>query len=182
MVGLLAYPFPVNDNLPPSSHRLDEDNHPTPFSADQIREACGPGRRNVYRVTAAGSDPYINTWWFEDGDAEGADIVSVNSKVDGSPISGPNRRRSTWLELQRHASYPVATTTVSTVRVTTHAGEYDAWCFQSEEEDGTVTNASFARDLPGPPVLIVAEKAGEVVFRSELIEVHSPRTPRTGNG
>ena len=116
----------MSADLPPSSHRLDEGNHPTPFSALQIREACGPGRRNVYRATAARADPYFNTWWFEEGDADGADIVSVHTRTDGTPISGPDRRRATWLELQRHASYPVANTTISAERVVTRAGEYDA--------------------------------------------------------
>ena len=46
---------------------------------------------------------------FVDSDAEGATIESWVVGVDGEPVDR-SADRSTWLDLQRHASFPAATT------------------------------------------------------------------------
>lgn len=161
-------------DLPPQHHRLADDRHPTPFSAEQIRAACAPGRLNAYLVVAAGADAYVDTWWFESGDEEGAEMAHLRSTAAGVPLGEPETSRATWRELQAHASYPAATTEVTTGQITTAAGTFDAWCYLTRGEAGEVTRAWFARTLPGPPVLMVTEKDGTEVFRYELREVVVP--------
>lgn len=161
-------------DLPPESHRLDPAHHPTPFSADQIREACGPGRRNVYRTQGADGTPRLTVGWFEEGDADGAVSVSAAAHPDGSVAGEPTRIRARWIDLQRHASFPIATTRIETGEAVTPAGRFDCWCYTVEDGDAT-SRFWFARRLPGPPVLYTTERGGSEVFRSELIALVDPR-------
>ena len=166
-------------DLPPPQHRLVEDHHPTPFSAAQIRHACAPGRRSTYRVTAGEAAPYLDAWWFEATDAAGADMVRLRTGADGTPLGAPERSRASWDELQAHASYPAAATTIDTDVITTPAGRFETWRYTTVADDGVATRAWFARDLPGPPVLIVSERGGAEVFRYELTAVERVAGPRS---
>lgn len=165
----------VPSDLPPPDHRLEPGHHPTPFSAAQIRAACGPGRRNEYRVTTADGASHHTVWWFEDGDADGATIARHHADLDGNPMTEVTRSRSSWLDLQRHASYPAATTQIEHGEITTPAGTFACWCYVAADGDD-VTRAWFARSLPGPPVLVTTTRDGVAVFRSELVAVTDPRT------
>ncbi len=163
----------MTPGLPPEAHRLDPDHHPTPFSADQIREACAPGRSNVYRIDPSEGPSHLYAWWFTDGDEEGATIVAENRDLAGTPISEQTTARASWLDLQRHARFPIATTTVATDQVETPAGSFDCWCYLTRGNDA-VTRTWFARDLPGPPVLQVTD--GPASRRMELVAVVDPRS------
>lgn len=170
----IAVGWLVSSALPPERHRLDPAHHPTPFSADEIRVACAPGRRNVYRVTAAGAEAYLDTWTFDGGDATRGQMTHLRTGLDGMPRSEVEHSSATWGELQAHASYPVATTTLTVTAVSIAAGTFDGWLYETVASD-SVTRAWFARRLPGPPVLIVTERAGDEVFRYEMISFDDPR-------
>ena len=58
-------------DLPPESHRLDPDHHPTPFSAAQIRDASGAGTSVTFRIDPPGEDAYLDRWEFLGGDDDG---------------------------------------------------------------------------------------------------------------
>jgi hypothetical protein len=151
-------------SLPPDSQRLRVDHLPTPFSAAEIRAACGPGRRNRFRVTDEAGSREV-TWWFEDGDDEGATIVRTVS--DGAT---PERHRAAWIDLQRHASYPESSTSLLRGSATTAAGVFEGWVYERRVTDSEIEKSWFARDLPGPPVLQVTLRNGAEVYRSELID------------
>jgi hypothetical protein len=165
----------VSASLPPEANRLDPAHHPTPFSAEQIRQACAPGRRNVYRVAAAAADPYLETWTFRRGDATGGQFTQLRTGLDGMPRSEVEQIGATWDELQAHASYPAATTSLAVATVAATAGTFDGWLYETVEGE-SVTRAWFARGLPGPPVLIVTERTGAEVFRYELLAFEDPRS------
>lgn len=164
----------VTSSLPPERHRLDASHHPTPFSAEEIRAACAPGRRNVFRVAAAGAEPYLDTWTFDGGDATRGTMSHLRTGLDGMPRSELEQSEATWGELQAHASYPVATTGLTVSAVSVGAGTFEGWRYETVEGD-TVTRAWFARTLPGPPVLIVAARRGVEVLRYELLAFEDPR-------
>jgi hypothetical protein len=65
---------------------------------------------------------------------------------------------------------------LAAVDVDVEAGRFGGWRYRSRSGDGTVTTAWFARDLPGPPVLVEVESGGTVVHRTELIEFIDPRS------
>ncbi len=162
-------------DLPPERHRISPDTLPTPFSADQIREACAPGRSNSFLVVKAGSDPYVGRWEFVAGDAVGADSLRWNETPDGTPLGPREPAHGTWAEFQHHAAYPADRTVITAETIDVPAGRYECWCYTTTEPGREVTRAWFARDLPGPPVRVVTEAGGEVVFSSTLIAVVDPR-------
>ena len=86
----------------------------------------------------------------------------------------PAEVESAWVDLQRHASYPCATTRIMNGSATTPAGEFDCWIYVTDNDDGTITRASFARSEPGPPVLMETLRDGEVLFRMALFAVARP--------
>jgi hypothetical protein len=157
-------------DLPPESHRLAPDHHPTPFSAEQIREASAAGTTITFRVEPPGFDPHLDRWEFLGGDVERGTRRRWTEALDGTVLEPPAEVESTWLDLQRHASYPCATTRMTTGTVRTPAGEFDCWIYVTTDDDGSVTRASFARTEPGPPVLLETERDGTIVFRMTLVE------------
>lgn len=160
-------------DLPPESNRLRDDHHPTPFSAAQIREASPAGTSVAFLVEPAGAEPYVDRWEFLESDDRVARRRQWRETVDGGLLEEPIVAEATWVELQGHASYPAASTTVEAGRAAVPAGEYDCWIYTRQEGDST-TRAAFAKDLPGPPVLVEAHRAGEPAFTMSLLEVGSP--------
>lgn len=158
-------------DLPPEAHRLEPDHHPTPFSASQIRDASRPGTVVTYRIDPPGGDPYLDRWEFVGGDEERGRRRRWSETLDGQLLEPVQEVESGWLDLQRHASYPVATTRLMTGSARTAAGDFDGWVYVIANDDGTITSATFARTMPGPPVLMESRQEGDVVFRMELVGV-----------
>lgn len=161
-------------DLPPESHRLDPDHHPTPFSAEQIRIASSNGRRNTFRVEADGVDAHHMCWEFLPGTDATAEFLTWTESIEGERLSEPEVRTASWPELQAHASYPTATTAIESTRITVGAGTFDCWCYESGQSE-SLTRAWFAKDLPGPPVLHESEVGGVIAYRSELVAVDRSR-------
>jgi len=163
-------------DLPPESHRLTPDTLPTPFSADQIRDACRPGRSNSFLVEKPGFDAYVSRWEFVTGDDAGADSVRWTETLDGEALGPREESHGTWGEFQHHAAYPADRTVISAESIDVPAGRYACWCYTTTDPGHEVTRAWFARDLPGPPIRVVTEVDGTTVFSSTLIAVVDPRT------
>jgi hypothetical protein len=129
------------------AHLLGEDLLPTPFTADEIREGCPEGRTIRLRVEPATGAAYERVNRFVDCDAEGATIESWVVGDRGQQV-GPAANRQTWLELQRHAAFPVEGTTVSEEPLELPFGRFV--CRVYARAGGA--RFLFARDLPGMPV------------------------------
>jgi hypothetical protein len=160
--------------LPPDEHRLEPGRLPTPFSAAQIRESSAPGRAYKFRVEPPDEIPYVDRWEFISGDLETAERTRWTEELDGTVRGEPEVIRSTWVGFQSHASYPQERTTIATDSVITPAGVFDCWVYTLTNDDGSTTRASFAKGLPGPPVLLETAARGEVVFRMVLLETIEP--------
>ncbi len=157
-------------SLPPDSNRTQPDHAPTPYSADDIRRACGPGRRNTYRIEAKGEQPYLMaTEWFGGG-AKTGEASFTKLDLDGETVAGPGRTEMEWRDLQKHASYPGDVTTIEETTVEVGAGEFAVWLYTVRRDD-LVERVWFAKDLPGPPVLKIDERDGAEESRMELIEL-----------
>lgn len=157
--------------LPPESHRLDPAHHPTPFSAEQIRSASPAGTVVTYRIEPPGEEPYLDRWEFLGGDETTGRRRRWTESMDGTALEAAREMESAWVDLQRHASYPAATTRLMTGTASTDAGEFECWVYVLANDDGTITTASFARDMPGPPVLMETRREGELLFRMSLVGV-----------
>jgi hypothetical protein len=149
--------------------RLHPDHLPTPFTADEIRAGCPPGRTVRALVVEAGREPYVQITRFVSGDAEGAEQESWTETPDGARLSEPTRRRTAWLGFQGHASMPAATTDIAEEVIDIPAGRFD--CLRYTRRDGdTVNTFWFARSAPGMPLKFEEREAGELVYSSTVLE------------
>ena len=150
-------------------HQLRPDHLPTPFTADELRLGCPPGRTVRSLVIEPGSEPYIQVTRFVSGNAEGAEQDSWTETPDGVRLTEPRRRRSTWLDFQGHASMPAATTEIAEEEIEIPAGHYA--CLRYTRRDGdTVNTFWFARSAPGMPLRFEEREHGALVYSSTAIE------------
>jgi hypothetical protein len=150
-------------------YRLRPDHLPTPFTADEIRAGCPPGRTVRSLVVRAGTDPYVRVTRFVSGDAEGAEQESWTETRDGAPLTEPERRRSTWLEFQGHASMPAATTEITEEEIDIPAGRFG--CFRYTTRDGDLVSTFwFAKSAPGLPLKYEEWANGDLTFSSTALE------------
>ena len=159
--------------LPDESHRLRPDHHPTPFSAEEIRDASRPGRETRVLVVREGADPVIRAIRFISGDAEGGDRDVWMETEDGRRLSEPERGRATWSELQEHASMPADRTTIEPETFETPAGSFDGWRYTRTDDDG-VDVFWFARSEPGMPLRYENREGGKVISSATVIDIRDP--------
>jgi hypothetical protein len=116
---------------------------PTPFTADEIRSGCPDGRT----VRTRDESGAVSVSRFLDGDGDGATLESWVEDSDGTVVADPVRSRVTWRELQQHAAFPAAATTVREETISTPLGELA--CLRYDVGDLTFW---FDRSRPGMPV------------------------------
>jgi hypothetical protein len=159
--------------VPDDPHVLRPDHLPTPFTAAEIRDGCPPGRTVRALVVEGHGEPYVHVTRFVAGDADGAEQDAWTETPDGRRLTEPRRRRSTWLEFQRHASMPVASTTIERETIDIPAGRYD--CLRYTRTDGdSVDTFWFATTAPGMPLRFEERVRGELVYASTAIEDSRP--------
>jgi len=154
----------------PDPHQLHPDHLPTPFTAAEIRAGCPPGRTLRFRIERAGEEPMIRVSRYAEVDGEGAVQESWAEDLDGGGLSEPEHERSTWLELQEHASFPRAITERGEEEeLSIPSGRFACLRYTRTDPDA-VWRFWFARELPGQPVRYEREVSGEIVFSAILID------------
>lgn len=139
-------------------HVLGEGLLPTPFTAAEIRRGCPPGRTIRLRVVPTDGPPYERVSRFVDCDAEGATVESWVVGDDGEQV-GLATDRSSWLDLQRHAAFPVDGTTVTDESLDLGFGRFACRVYTRAGGARFV----FATTLPGMPVRYeIPDGAGRV--------------------
>lgn len=78
------------------------------------------------------------------------------------------RTRVTWLDLQRHASFPEADTIMTSEVISLALGRLDCLRYQVEREGG-VDRFWFDTDRPGMPVYFTSERGGTLISESTVI-------------
>jgi hypothetical protein len=148
-------------------HVLRPDHHPTPFTAAEIRAASRPGRTVRQRIEVDGEPTVLRIQQWQSVDDEGGTGLAGTLQADGS-WTDVRRTRSTWLALQRHASMPIATTTIDEVTLDSPMGPLA--CLRYTAIDGDAIDTFwFARDYPGMPVMIERVEGGRVVERVTML-------------
>lgn len=121
---------------------------PTPFTADEIREATGTGKTIRMRMDAADGSVAFRVNRFREVDADGA---TLDRWAEGTPAE-VSSNRVTWAELQGHAAFDAETTSVSTEVLRIPLGEVN--CLRYDTEDGVFW---FSLAHPGMPVQYESE-------------------------
>ena len=153
----------------PDPHQLSPDDWPTPFTAAEIRDGCPPGRTLRFRIERAGEDPVVRVSRYVETDPEGAVQESWAEDLGGRRLSEPERERSTWLELQEHASFPRASTERTAEDLEIPAGRFACLRYTRTDPDAT-WRFWFARDLPGQPVRYERDVNGLILISVTMIE------------
>lgn len=130
---------------------------PTPFTAEEIRAGCPPGRMITARTETAGEPDRVDLTVFVETDKEGALIES-----NGTP------HRVTWRDLQSQASFPADMTTISEEMVEGPLGQME--CLSYRVTTGhTASIFWFAKDRPGMPVLFLTESNGALLSTTLVV-------------
>lgn len=140
----------------------------TPYTAEQIRMNCPPGRTVVTRTDVPGTAATSTTSRFVECDDEGA-LTTWETRADDGTVLDEGGRRATWEELRLHASFPDDRTTVDEVVVTTALGESRCRHYRVSADD-VVREFWFADDRPGMPILVVETRRDGTVARTEVVE------------
>lgn len=147
-----------------------------PFTAADLAAGLPVGTELKLRVVAAGEPTVVQHWIWTESDAEGCTIRGLLLAEDGQTVLTDSAGRSSWAELETHAHFPAALTTMSESSIEVEAGTFDTWRFdvQAAGPGDPVKVYHFARTLPGPPVLMEHTLDGEVVLRMELVSRTQP--------
>lgn len=140
---------------------LDPTHAPTPFTAAEIRRACPAGRVIVVRHHHPGGLTHETVTTFRACDVDGAEMTQDEPGPDGTLVT-TSTHRVTWLDLQRHASFPEATTTISVETITTPMGSLECLRYDVAGPD-TEQRFWFARSLPGMPVRVAMGRGTPVM-------------------
>lgn len=147
-----------------------------PFAAEVIRDASPAGRTYVFRFEEDGAER-TERWVFERVDERGFTSTSTPVDGDGRPTGPAQRSEGTWEELESHAHFPAARTTITNAQLTIPLGAFRCrlYTVTSEDEEGreVVSRYWFAVDLPGAPVRVVREVGGEPVLTMMMV-AHEP--------
>jgi hypothetical protein len=150
-------------------HILGPGQAPTPFTADEIRQGCPPGRTIRLLVELNGAEPFVRINRFTDCDAHGATLERMRLGADGEPMDPVEAHRSTWLELQAHASFPADRSTIVPETIEIPIGVLE--CLRYTVTDGSsVETFWFAKSAPGMPVKVVGREAGRVTGTVTMID------------
>lgn len=146
---------------------------PRPFSAEQIRAAMPAGTQMTFHMEESGKPPVVLHWRVTAADQATMTLVSTVVGINGNVIAEEPAQSTSWQELAEHSSFPAARTVRGEGSVQVPAGRFDTIDYVvTDEKDGskTVSTFRFAKQLPGPPVMLTVEKDGVTVRRMTLIE------------
>lgn len=159
--------------MPAESHRMQSDHHPTPFSAAQIRDGFVVGREVRSLIVREGAEPYVHVRRNASVDDESGVYEVWTETPEGERMSEPEQGSSTFLELQQHASMPIAATAIDPVEIDIPMGRFDGLRYTRAQGD-MVDTFWFALTRPGAPVRIESRVGGTVVFSSTAISERLP--------
>lgn len=168
---------PAGEESPPGENDpevADTEILPRPFTAAQIRDEWVVGF-NLAMLRSTQAKEETQRWTVVAADGDSLDIEYVTLDADGHAVGDSTVRRSTWVELRDHATFPAASGRREDVTRDTPLGTLDCWLYTvRDDERNTVTEFYFAKDLPGAPVYMRTSSEGEVVMELTQIERNRP--------
>ncbi|TDW86586.1 hypothetical protein [Kribbella sp. VKM Ac-2566] len=151
------------------SHVLEAGHAPTPFTAAEIRDATTVGKSITRRVESVGAEPFLLISTYVECDESGATLERSQRSLDGAPLGEPQVMKTTWLDLQRHASFTADGTTIEPERIETAIGALD--CLRYTVRDGGTDEIFwFATSLPGMPIQQLTRTDGRIVASVSVVD------------
>ena len=146
-----------------------EDYLPTPYTAEEIRDAWVEGFEVLTRTRTGEKETFSKTRVVSSTE-EGFLMFEVATDETGSPLPGAEmpRYRGTWEELRDHARFSTDRATRERATWETPLGRLEGWLYSVEGEEG-VTEFFFADGMPGPPVIYRQQREDAEGFVSEQL-------------
>lgn len=155
---------------------LDPNHLPTPFTAAEIRAAAQDGytvETLTETATPAGADTVRSRTTFLACDDDGATMRRVEIDDGGAEIGGAAEARSSWLELQAHASFPAGIAQRTREPLDHVLGRLDCLRYDVvRDEDRMVFWFSIGH--PGMPVRFETRKDGRPISTTTVVSVTRP--------
>lgn len=140
-----------------------EETLPTPYTAEEIRDAWTEGLEVWTTVKMQGNEQ-ASVLTVEAWSPDGANICTQLSNAEGERVGEKQCGDSTWEELRMHGSFPASRASRERHRETTPLGDLEGWLYRVEEDNGSVTESFFADSSPGVPALMRRSNGGETFF------------------
>lgn len=148
-----------------------------PFTAQQIRGEMVPGLRVMIRITTPERET-VERWSVLDADADFVEIEYAEVPDQGAGAGEVGSRRSSWIELRDHATFPAQRSTRERETMDTALGTFEGWMYRVQSEDGTRRDEFFfADEIPGAPLLMRTLENGDEVYRMEQFARLRPEAP-----
>lgn len=139
---------------------------PTPYSAEQIRDAWQPGLRVETRTTETGAETRVRMTVV----AAGAETCKIRRELldsSGAASEAPREFTAKWSELRDHALFETAKATRERADCRSQLGALPGWRYEVAMPDQETVRMCFADETPGPPVEYERLRGGEVLSRTE---------------
>jgi hypothetical protein len=149
--------------------------YPTPYTAEQIRDATRPGRLFAFRLEVAGKPTVVQATEFTRVERDRAELVTTIRDAAGRVIETRPAKWVGWEDLRKHAEFARDRVTTAEESITVPTGTFRCVVYRVRGDAGETEVFYFAKDQPGPPVLFYSEKGGARVMTSTMIEVRAGR-------
>ncbi|GAA4109130.1 hypothetical protein GCM10022415_02120 [Knoellia locipacati] len=156
-------------------HVLAPGTAPTPFSASEIRDGCPAGRTVVVRVEDGDGVRHRRSRFVAVTD-EGATYERADCDADGAVVGDVVTAPLTWLDLQRHASFPAEVTTRDEVTLEFPLGVEACLRYVVREGAGTTT-FWFSTRRPGMPVKVTSQRGDRLLSTTVMVSDVVDGTP-----
>lgn len=151
----MAPQTPGGGGDPGDPHILAPGMAPTPFTAEEIRRGCPPGRTVTIRVREGEGPARLDTTRFLSGDLEKTVMERTVREEGGGPASVQQTITARWEDLQAHASFEASRTSVRKEKLISEMGPFDCLRYTVTRDAG-VADFWFAVELPGAPIKVRA--------------------------
>ncbi len=147
----------------PDAHVLGPGLLATPFTADEIRAACGNGKTIRLLIEEPSGTRSFRVNRFRETDADGATLDRWSSGSDGVVQGEISSARVTWRDLQAHAAFPADRAVLSSETLSLPIGRLDCLRYDVRERpEAAPATFWFSTRHPGMPVRYEAPAEGGV--------------------
>jgi hypothetical protein len=146
---------------------------PTPYTAEQIREAWQPGFSVEMRTTGAVGETRSRMTVLS-ATPEAGVVRSESLAANGKPSEPPSEFTARWSELRDHALFEAAKATRERAECRSRLGAMPGWRYSVARTNGEMLTMCFADATPGPPVEHVTIRDGAVLSRTEHLNYGRP--------
>jgi hypothetical protein len=146
---------------------------PTPYTAEQIREAWQPGFSVEMRTTEAGAESRGRMTVLT-ATPESCVIRSESFAASGEASEPPDEFNAKWSELRDHALFEAAKAKRERAECRSQLGLMPGWRYIVPQANGDTLTMCFADATPGPPVEYETLRGGAVGSRTEHVNYGRP--------